>query len=203
MEQSKIRTRNDENGITVLIGKNNVQESILHIQTQQIKSAEVTYSYEESQIDFLSECPTIESFSLEGPNVKNLSGLYHLKGLKSLSINDTAPSLAVDFNQLTTVEEIYGTLPPKAVAIGSLSNLKKMQVWGYKSKEKNLKEFTDLKALEDLELLSSNITSLEGIQGLKKLRRLGLFSMRSLMDISAVQHLAENLKDLEIESAKK
>ncbi|MGH2317780.1 hypothetical protein ACRC6Q_08420 [Planococcus sp. SE5232] len=203
MEQSKIRTRNDEAGITVLIGKNNVQESILYIQTHQIKSAEITYSYEESQIDFLSECPTIESFSLEGPNVKNLSGLYHLKGLKSLSINDTAPSLVIDFSQLTTLEEIYGTLPPKAVAIGSLINLKKMQVWGYKSKEKNLKEFTDLKALEDLELISSNITSLEGIQGLKKLIRLGLFRMRTLMDISTIQHLPENLKDLEIESAKK
>nr|WP_298828980.1 hypothetical protein [uncultured Planococcus sp.] len=203
MEQSKIRTRNDENGITVLIGKNNVQESILYIQTHKIKRAKVTYSYEESQIDFLSECPTIESFFLEGPNVKNLSGLYHLKGLKSLSINDTAPSLAVDFNQLTTLEKIYGTLPPKAMAFGSLINLKKMQVSGYKSKGKNLKEFTDLKALEDLELISSNITSLEGIQGLKKLIRLGLFRMRTLMDISAIQYLPENLKDLEIESAKK
>nr|WP_240633604.1 hypothetical protein [Planomicrobium okeanokoites] len=202
MEKSKLRVRNDEDGITVLIGKHNVRESIHYIQTHQIKSAEVTYSYEESQIDFLSECPSIESFSLEGPNVKNLSGVYHLKALKAFAINDTAPSLAIDFNQLTTLEEIYGTMPSKVVAIGSLIHLKKMQIWGYKPKGKNLKEFTDLKALEDLELISSNIISLDGIQGLKNLSRLALFRMRALTDIDAIQHLSKNLTDLEIESAK-
>lgn len=202
MEKSKLRLRNDEDGITVLIGKYNLQESIQHIQTNQIKSVEITYYYEESQIDFLSECPSIESLSLQGPNVKNLSGLYHLKALKDLSIDDAVPSLTIDFHQLTTLEVIYGTLPPKAKAIGSLIHLKKIRIWGYKPKGKNLKEFTDLKALEDLELISSNITSLEGIQGLTKLHRLGLFRMRALTDIEAIQHLSENLMDLEIESAK-
>lgn len=203
MEKSNLRIRNDEEGITVLIGKYNVQESIQYIQTNQIKRAEITYGYEESQIDFLSECPSIESLSLQGPNVKNLSGLYHLKALKDLSIDDAIPSLTIDFRQLTTLEEIYGTLPPKAEAISSLIHLKKMQIWGYKPKGKNLKEFTDLKALEDLELINSNITSLEGIQGLKRLSRLALFRMRALTDIEAIQHLSENLTKLQIEFAKK
>lgn len=163
MDKNKIRIRKNENEITVLIGKDNVQESIHYIRTNQIKKAEVTYRYEQSQIDFLSECPSIESLSLQGPNVKNMSGLYHLKSLKALAIDDAVPSLTIDFSQLNTLEEIYGTLPPKAVAINSLSNLKKMQIWGYKPKGKNLKEFTDLKALENLELISSNITSLDGI----------------------------------------
>lgn len=203
MEKSKLRIRNDEDGITVLIGKNNVQESIQYIQTNQIKSLQITYYYEESQIDFLSECPSIESLSLQGPNVKNLSGLYHLKALKSLSIDDAVPSLTIDFSQLLTLEGIYGTLPPKAAEIGNLINLKKIQIWGYKPKGKNLKELSNMKALEDLELISSNITSLEGIQGLKKLSSLGLFRMRALTDIEAIQHLSKNLISLEIEAAKK
>ncbi len=203
MEKSKLRIRNDEDGITVLIGKHNVQESIQYIQTNHVKSVEITYSYEESQIDFLSECPSIESLSLQGPNVKNLSGLYHLKSLKALAIDDAVPSLTIDFSQLTTLEEIYGTLPPKAVAINSLSNLKKMQIWGYKPKEKNLEGFTSLQSLTDLELIRSNITSLEGIQGLKKLSRLALFRMRALTDIEAIRYLSENLTKLQIEAAKK
>ncbi|UJF28467.1 hypothetical protein L0M13_09250 [Planococcus sp. 107-1] len=203
MEQSKLRIRNDEDGITVLIGKYNVQESIQYIQTHQIKRVKVTDYYEESQIDFLRECPSIESFLLQGPYVKNVSGLYHLKGLKFLSINDTAPSLSIDFSQLTGVEEINGTLPPKAAALDSLIHLKKIRIWGYKPKGKDLKEFTEMKALEDLELINSNIISLEEIQGLKKLHRLGLFRMRNLGDISAIQQLSGNLKDLDIESAKK
>ena len=202
MEKSKLRIRNDEDGITVLIGKYNVQESIHYIQTYQVKKAEVTYYYEESQIDFLSECPSIQSFSLQGPNVKNLSGVYHLKTLKTLAIDDAVPSLTIDFSQLTTLEEIYGTLPPKAVSIGSLVNLKKMQIWGYKPKGKNLKEFTDFHNLADLELIQSNITSLEGIQGLTKLNRLALFRMRALTDIEAIRHLSENLTKLQIEFAK-
>lgn len=202
MEKSKLRIRNDEDGITVLIGKHNVQKSIQYIQTNHIKSVEITYSYEESQIDFLSECPSIESLSLQGPNVKNLSGLYHLKSLNVLAIDDAVPSLTIDFSQLTTLEEIYGTLPPKAAGIGTLINLKKIQIWGYKPKGKNLKEFSDMKALEDLELISSNITSLEGSQGLQKLNSLGLFRMRALTDIEAIQHLSKNLISLEIEAAK-
>ncbi|RAZ79336.1 hypothetical protein [Planococcus halotolerans] len=202
MEKSKLRVRNDDNGPTVLIGKYNVQESVQYIQTYQIKSVEITYYYVESQIDFLSECTAIESLSLQGANVKNLSGLYHLKALKTLAIDDVVPSSTIDFSQLTTLEEIYGTLPPKAAAIGSLINLKKVQIWDYKPKAKNLKEFSDMKSLIDLELINSNIISLEGIQGLKKLNRLALFRMRTLTDIEAVQHLSGNLTDLEIESAK-
>lgn len=59
-----------------------------------------------------------------------------------------------------------------------------------------------MRALEDLELISSNITSLEGIEGLKKLSSLGLFRMRALTDIEAIQNLSENLISLEIEAAK-
>ena len=202
MEKSKLRIRNDEDGTTVFIDKDNVQESVQYIQIYQIKSVAVTYDYEESQIDFLRECPTVESLSLEGPSVKSLSGIYHLKALKDLVINDTSRSLALDFSQLTSLERIVGTLPPKAVGIGSLINLKKMQIWGYKSKGKNLKEFTDMKALVDLELINSNITSLEGIQGLQKLSDLGLFRIRALTDIEAIQHLSENLTYLHIEGAK-
>lgn len=202
MEKSKLIIRKDEDDMTVLVSQENVQESVQYIQTHQIKSVEVTYDYEEAQIDFLRECPTIETLSLRGSSVKSMSGAYHLKTLKALVINDASRSLTLDFNQLTTLEEIYGTLPPKAEGIGSLINLKKMQIWGYKPKAKNLMEFTDLENLVDLELINANITSLEGIQGLKKLTRLGLFRMRALADIEAIQYLSGNLTYLHIEGAK-
>lgn len=202
MEKSKLRIRNDEDGKTVYIDNENAQESIQYIQAHQIKSVDITYDYEESQIDFLSECPTVEFLSLEGSSVKDISGIYYLKTLKALVINDTSRSLAVDFSRLTSLESIIGTLPPKAVEIGSLINLKKLLIWDYKPKGKNLKEIADLKALEDIDLTNSNITSLEGIQGLTKLRNLALFRMRALTNIEAIQHLSENLTSLQIEGAK-
>lgn len=202
MEKSKLRIRNDEDGKTVYIDNENAQESIQYIQAHQIKSVDITYDYEEAQIDFLSECPTVEFLSLEGSSVKDISGIYYLKTLKALVINDTSRLLAVDFSRLTSLESIIGTLPPKAVEIGSLINLKKLLIWDYKPKGKNLKEIADLKALEDIDLTNSNITSLEGIQGLTKLRNLALFRMRALTNIEAIQHLSENLTSLQIEGAK-
>lgn len=202
MEKSNLRIKNNEEGTTVFIDKDNVQESVQYIQIHQIKRVEVTYDYEESQIDFLSECPTVEFLSLEGSSVKDISGIYYLKTLKALVINDTSRSLAVDFSRLTSLESIIGTLPPKAVEIGSLINLKKLLIWDYKPKGKNLKEIADLKALEDIDITNSNITSLEGIQGLTKVRNLALFRMRALTNIEAIQHLSENLTSLQIEGAK-
>ena len=202
MEKSNLRIKKNEDGTTVFIDKDNVQESVKYIQIHQIKRVELTYDYEESQIDFLSECPTVEFLSLEGSSIKDISGIYHLKALRALVINDTSRSLAVDFSRLTSLESIIGTLPPKAAEIGSLINLKKLLIWDYKPKGKNLKEIADLKALEDLDLTNSNITSLEGIQGLTKLRNLALFRMRALTNIEAIQHLSENLTSLQIEGAK-
>nr|WP_254178232.1 MULTISPECIES: hypothetical protein [unclassified Planococcus (in: firmicutes)] len=202
MEKSNLIIRKYEDDMTVLVSQDNVQESVQYIQTHQINSVEVTYEYEEAQIDFLRECSTIENLSLEGPSVKSMSGAYHLKKLKTLAISDVSRSLILDFNQLTTLEEIYGTLPPKAEGIGSLVNLKKMQIGGYKPKGKNLEEFAGLKALVDLELTNANIVSLEGIQGLKNLNHLELYRMRTLTDIGAIQHLSENLTSLHIEKTK-
>lgn len=202
MENSKVRLRNGKNGIIVLIGKQNIEESIHYIQTHQIKHVEVTYRYGKPQIDFLSECPGIEHLMLEGPSVKNFDGAYHMKGLKTLMINDSSPDLKIDFSQLTSLEEISGKLPPKTLAIGSLTNLKKIILWRYESKEKNLKEFADFKALVNLELINSNLISLEGIQGLKMLNFLGLYRMKTLTNIEAIQYLSENLKKLQIDLVK-
>lgn len=202
MENSKLRLQKDENGITVRIGKYNVPESIQYIQTNQIKNVEISEYYQASQIEFLSDCPSIESVELYGLNVSDLSGLYELEALKVLSIGDLVPVSSVDFSQLSSLEKIYGTLPPKAKAIGSLHHLKSMKIWGYKPKGKNLEEFRSLKALEELELSTSNITSLDGIQGLTQLQHLELYGMRGLKDIEAIQELSGNLRSLSMEGVK-
>lgn len=73
MEKSKLRIRNDEDGKTVYIDSENVQESVQYIQEHQIKSVDITYDYKKSQIDFLSECPTVEYISLEGSSIKDIN----------------------------------------------------------------------------------------------------------------------------------
>ena len=202
MEKSKVRLRNGKTGTTVLIGKHNVKESIHYIQTYQIKNIEVTYRYGKSQIDFLSECPDIEHLIIEGPSVENFNGAYRLKNLKTLVINEPSHTLEIDFSQLTSLEEIFGKLPPKALGIASLINLKKMMIWGYQPEEKNLKEITALQDLVHLELINPQLISLEGIEELKKLSFLGLYRTKTLTDIGAIQYLTQNLRKLQIDLVK-
>lgn len=202
MDKSKVRLRNGKNGITVLIGRNYIQESIHYIQTHQIKIVEVTYRYGKPQIDFLSECPGIEHLVLEGPSVENFNGAYSLENLKTLVINDPSPKLEIDFSQLTSLEEIFGNLPSKTVGIGSLINLKKMMIWSYQPEEKNLKEISALHDLVHLELISPQLISLEGIQELKKLSFLGLYRTKTLTNIKPLQYLSENMKTLQIDLVK-
>mgnify|MGYP000462481720 CR=1 FL=1 len=78
-----------------------------------------------------------------------------------------------------------------------------MRLWSYKPKTKNLEQFSDLKNLESLELIQSNITSLLGAEGLESLEKLGLFYLRSFNDLKYIEYLTNSLRILEIENCKK
>ncbi|MCM3575457.1 hypothetical protein M3172_19840 [Mesobacillus subterraneus] len=202
LKEGNVRIRIDDDGeVSVKINEDNIKESIAYIQEHQINNVDL--SYELDQVDFLSECPDIEMVSLGGEDLKDVSGLYHLKNLKSLSINETRPSLEIDFERIPALEVLYGQLPPKAKGIGTLVSLKEMRLWSYKPKTKNLEQFSGLKNLETLELIQSNITSLLGVEGLETLEKLGLFYLRSFNDLKNIKYLTNSLRVLEIENCKK
>nr|WP_180321250.1 hypothetical protein [Mesobacillus jeotgali] len=202
LKEGNVRIRIDDDGeVSVKINVDNITESIAYIQEHQINNVDI--SYELAQVDFLSECPDIELVSLGGEDLKDVSGLYHLKKLKSLSINETRPSLEIDFERIPSLEVLYGQLPPKAKEIGTLENLKEMVLWSYKPKTKNLEQFSGLKNLEFLELIQSNIISLKGVEGLGVLGKLGLYYLRSFNDLKDIKDLSKSLRVLEIENCKK
>lgn len=202
LKEGNVRIRIDDDGeVSVKINEENIKESIAYIQEHQINNVDL--SYELDQVDFLSECPDIEMVSLGGEDLKDVSGLYQLENLKSLSINETRSSLEIDLEKICSLEVLYGQLPPKAKGLGTLENLKEMRLWGYKPKTKNLEQFSDLKNLESLELVQSNITSLMGAEGLESLEKLGLFYLRSFNDLKDIKYLTNSLRILEIENCKK
>nr|WP_286181099.1 hypothetical protein [Bacillus sp. ISL-37] len=198
----RIHVDEDEDGkVSVKINEDNIKESIAYIQEHQIKKVDL--SYELDHVNFISECPEIESLSLGGEDLKDVTGLYHLKNLKSLSINETRPSLEIDFERIPSLEVIYGQLPPKAKGIETLESLKEMVLWSYKPKTKNLEQFSGLRNLESLELIQSNIISLMGAKGLESLEKLGLYYLRSFNDLKDIKDLSKSLRVLEIENCKK
>jgi len=108
LKEGNVRIRIDDDGeVSVKINEDNIKESIAYIQEHQINNVDL--SYELDQVDFLSECPDIEMVSLGGEDLKDVSGLYHLKNLKSLSINETRPSLEIDFERIPSLEVLMGS----------------------------------------------------------------------------------------------
>lgn len=202
LKVGNVRIRVDDDGeLSVKINVDNIKESIAYIQEHQIKNVDISYDLD--QVDFLSECPDIEIISLGGEDLKDVTGLYYVKSLKSLSINETIPSLEIDFERIPSLEVLYGQLPSKAKGMGTLENLKEMVLWSYKPKTKNLEQFSVLKNLESLELIQSNIISLKGVEGLESLGKLGLYYLRSFNDLRDIKDLSKSLRVLEIENCKK
>jgi hypothetical protein len=202
LKDGNVRIRVDEDGsVSVKINEDNIKESIAYIQEHQINNVDISYDLD--QVDYLSECPDIETISLGGEGLKDVTGLYHLKKLKSLSINETSSSLKIDFERIPSLEVLYGQLPPKAKGMGTLENLKEITLWSYKPKTKNLEQFSELRNLKSLELIQSNIISLKGAEGLESLETLGLYYLRSFHDLKGLESLSKSLRVLEMENCKK
>jgi hypothetical protein len=196
-----VRIRKEDERVSVSIEEDNVQDSVDYINKHGIKEISVTHDM--CSLDFLSECPDIEIVHTGNEYLRDVTGLYQLKNLKSLSLNDIKPSLEIDFGRIPSLEVFWGQLPPKAKGVGALENLKEMRLWSYKPKSKNLEPLSLLKKLKSLELIQSNITSLKGAEGLESLETLGLYYLRSFSSLQDIKYLSGTLKVLDIENCKK
>jgi hypothetical protein len=198
----KVRLGKDGDGKTVIINHDNVSESIEYINQHNIRCVKVDEDYEHDNIDFLSDCLNIDSLTINNRFLKDFSGAYYLKNMKTLAVNNLRPSLRIDFDRLSTIEDLYGELPSKVNGLEGLKHLKSLGLWKYKTKNQNLEEFSNLRELKSLELIRSNITSLKGIDKLTKLDVLGFYYLKSLNDIEDIRFLSDNLIDLKIENCK-
>lgn len=78
-----------------------------------------------------------------------------------------------------------------------------MSLWNYKPKSKNLSEISELKAIQELEIIKSSINSLKGSGNLLNLERLKLGYLNQLSYIDELEKIRERLKVLNFESCKK
>jgi len=134
--------------------------------------------------------------------IKDLSGIYDITKLKVLSINETTTKAEFRIDELKNLEELYGELPKNTFGINKLKRLKKVELWGYKPKSRNLNEFKNMKSLNVISLTQSRIDTLEGIEGIENLRSLGLYYLRTLKDITSLQDVTASITELFFENCK-
>ncbi|WP_282173745.1 hypothetical protein [Cytobacillus firmus] len=178
-----------------------INESVEYINKHCIKHVGVS-DFDFPDVNFLNECPGIEHLDVLNPFIKDLSGIYSLKDLRILSINETTTKNVFKIGELKNLQEVYGQLPRKTAGLDELSKLTRAQLWSYKPKARNLTEFSGLKSLKELILTQSNIVTLEGIQEIMSLQMLQLNYLRSLKDVSALRKVKAPLSDVEFESCK-
>ncbi|MFJ5763631.1 hypothetical protein ACIQAA_31990 [Neobacillus sp. NPDC093182] len=173
-----VRVKRDSNGDTVIIKDSSaINESIKYINEFNVTKVDVE-DFDCDDLNFLKECPSIEKLSILNHFVKDLGGIYDLKKLSVLAVNETTTKVEFRINEIKNLEELYGTFPKKTVGINELNKLKKVALWGYKPKSKNLNEFKNLKSLNELSMTQSSLHTLDGIEGIVNLKSLGLYYLQ-------------------------
>lgn len=202
-----VRVREDSYGKQVFVSHEYLNECIEYINQNQIKQISVMdWYYERADVAFLSECPTVEEVSLNSNYLKDVSGLYHIKNLKSLGLSESTVvdgKIEVDLEVFSNLEDLFLHWSKRIKGLGKLTNLKELCMYKYAPKERDLQELGNLENLEELVLTQCKISSLTGIGKLKNLRKLELNYLRTLNDLGDLEGLNHYLQKLEIETCKK
>lgn len=196
------RVKRNLNEDTVIIKDSSaINESIKYINEFDVKNVEVE-DFDCDDLNFLKECLSIEKLSILNHFVKDLSGIYGLTKLRVLSINETTTKAEFRIDELKKLEEFFGELPKNTIGINKLETLKRVEIWGYKPKSRNLNELTNLKNLSAIKITQSRIDTLDGIEGIVNLKNLGLYYLKTLKDINALQDIKAPITELFFENCK-
>lgn len=197
-----VRVRRESNEDTVIIKDSKaINESVKYINEFNVKNVDVD-DFDWDDLNFLKECLSIEKLSILNHFIKDLSGIYGITKLRVLSINETTTKAEFRIDELKNLEELYGELPKNTFGINKLKRLKKVELWGYKPKLRNLNEFKNLKSLNVISLTQSRLDTLEGIEGIVNLKSLGLYYLRTLKDITGLQDVKAPITELFFENCK-
>ncbi|WP_144551293.1 leucine-rich repeat domain-containing protein [Peribacillus simplex] len=200
---NNILLRKSPGGDTVLVSSPNLPKEISFINENQITKVEINdYYYDLNEINFLSECPGIEQITINHFYLKDYSGIYNLKNLKTLDIGETEKNNILMLNELPFLESLYCYWTPKITGLNFQVNLQELLIWKYAPKERDLSVLFDLTKLKFLNLTQPKIDSLNGIQKLNNLEHVEVNNSRTLYNIETIKELKNSLKKLEINQCK-
>lgn len=127
---------------------------------------------------------------------------YTLQIKNLIYLNNRSIILDYDFNDFPKLEILRVTWDKKYKNLSKAIGLKELSLWSYKSINKSLIEFSELKKLEELRIIQSNIVSISGIENLKNLKSVIFIANRNMI-FDDVNTVFDTVEDLFIESCKK
>ncbi|MEK7019263.1 leucine-rich repeat domain-containing protein [Bacillus sp. FSL R9-9410] len=193
-----VRVREDSDGIEVLVSNKYLGECIEYINQHRITQVAIIDCYYKSEdVNFLSECPTVKERSLDSNYLKDISGLYHIKNLKALSLTDSTVldgKNEIDlraFSNLEQLEELVLTQCKisSLTGIGKLKSLRKLEL----NYLRTLNDLGDLEglnySLQKLEIEACK--SIENLYRIGNLKALEFFILWNCGDISSIGFVKE------------
>ena len=189
------------NGDMMTIESDRLSECIQYIQNNNVSSIYICdLYYELNNLDFIRECPGILSININCRYIENVEGLYDIKGLKEIILQDI--NCTVDLSHFPSLESFSGDWNKNYSNIETLKYLKTIRFDKYNPKSKTLKELTIFNKLEFLMIVRSTIDSLEGIEDLPKLKIIDFNYFAKLSSIKEIVK-AKKLEKVSFESCKK
>lgn len=156
-----------------------------------------------NSIDFskFAKIPELKSLSISDNIIikkdDNWEGIYNLKSL--VSFGATQEKLDIDLAHFPQLEALFIKYSEKIINLNALTNLKHLSIWSLKQKDCFF--FEQIKHLEELFIIQSEIRSIKGLEKLDKLRILELSNNNKLNDISILNQI-ENIEKVSIKKCK-
>ncbi len=189
---------------TLFMDSSRIDDCINYLYEHKLRRISINpfQGYSSDNLDFLSR---LEDY-LEGITVLDdrydYRPLNRLHKLKSLGFVDNRRD-TIDLSNFPKLESLACDYSKRLLSLEGCERLQDLTLSGYKSPDKTLKQFPDLRSLKIFSLFQSNITSLDGIGKLLSLQEIALYRLSRLEDISAITDLSKTLIKIELDVCKR
>lgn len=162
------------------IDSRRLADCIAALESRQIKGilGNPQFGFAGADFDFVKDLPWIEAVWFYDVNIKNIDGLYSLRGLRHFGVHPKRPS--IDFSQFPELRKIVVEPRPGDHGLRTLARVEVLHVWRYRPNSKDFSQFEFPASLDELQINWANVTSLESLPVLPALRRLEVHRCRNL-----------------------
>jgi hypothetical protein len=158
------------------------------------------HGYKLDDLNFLSSIPQLKALYLQD-SIPGISTIQSLNELQWLLLPESKQKL--DLSNFPKLEVIRGSWNSKLKNLSSCNSLHTISLSKYNPINKDIREFSYLSKLEELEINQSTIECLKGVEKIANLRSLEVSYMPRLQDISSISGLKCSLEKLRFRNCKK
>ena len=149
------------------------------------------FGFREESLDVLARMKDATWLWFWDVSLKDVGGLYALKGLEYAGINPKRPG--IDFSRFPRLRAVVNHWIPRDTGLRE-SSVRAYILWHFKPKTKSFADAEIPLRAESLELYWANPASLDGLPVLHDLKELRIHRCRNLSDLSALPRIAPNLQ---------